>query len=147
MKTQRNQKLINFLKKGLEAETWRMGGDHGGGEGIRPRSHVYEAGEVWKGLEHLRLREKLSVSTGCTREGGPVWGCRGRQRLNLELSRPFQDLYLQLKGTREPLKCLKQRSHMSRLVLLKNIICSVVSKKLLILIKIQILNAFNYCSH
>ena len=24
MKTQRNQKLINFLKKGLEAETWRM---------------------------------------------------------------------------------------------------------------------------
>lgn len=39
--------------------------------------------------------------------------------MNLELSRPFQDLYLQLKGTREPLKCLKQRSHMSRLVLLK----------------------------
>ena len=70
-------------------------------------------------MEHLRLREKLAVSTGCAREGGPVGGCRGRQRLNLELSRPFQDLYLQLKGTREPLKCLKQRSHMSRLVFLK----------------------------
>lgn len=59
-----------------------MGGNHGGGEGIRPRSHIDEAGEVWKGLEHLGLRGKLAVSTGCALCKG------GRSCLRLQRKQP-----------------------------------------------------------